>query len=96
LQSTYLELVDMQSHNQLGALNEDGGAATRLKSAVDVARSVERKLRGDDSEGQARRNKYLQAYEDSTGIASSDKITNGNLDFNPLAQNQDQSREEQQ
>ena len=95
LQSTYLELVDMQSHNQLGALNEDGGAATRLKSAVDVARSVERKLRGDDSESQAKRNRYLQAYENSTGIASSDKNTNGNLDFNPLAQNQDQSREEQ-
>jgi hypothetical protein len=108
MQSTYLELIDMQSHNQLGALNEEGGAATRLKSAVDVARRVEQKLRGDDSESRAKREKYLQAYENSTGIASSDsasdiqrskiKNLNGNLDFNPLAQNQnqDQSREEQQ
>jgi hypothetical protein len=93
LQSTYIELIDMQSHNQLGALNEDGGAANRLKSAVDVARRVERKLRGDDSESQAKRDKYLQAYENSTGIASSDKNLNGkfsgNLDFNPLARNHD-------
>jgi hypothetical protein len=130
LQSTYLELIDMQSHNQLGALNEEGGAATRLKSAVEVARRVERKLRGDDSESEAKREKYLQAYnlQNAAGTTDSDisdtsntstndsraaengsprlnqsKIDrarminpNGNLDFTPLAQNQDQSREEQQ
>jgi hypothetical protein len=40
----------------------------------------------------------LQAYENSTGIASSDKSLNGkfsgNLDFNPLARNHDQNQDQ--
>ena len=75
LQSTYLELIDMQSRNQLGALNEEGGAATRLRSAVDIARRVEQKLRGDNPEDRAKRDKYLQAYQDSGSTTSSDTDT---------------------
>jgi len=92
LQSTYLELIDMQSRNQLGALNEEGGASTRLRSAVDVARRVEQKLRGDDPEDRAKRDKYLQAYEDT----DKNTISNTSSNNDPLASNPDQSREEQQ
>jgi hypothetical protein len=101
LQSTYLELIDMQSRIQLGALNEEGGASTRLRSAVDIARRVEQKLRGDSPEDRAKRDKYLQAYEDTgkntiPNNTVANTISNTSSNNVPLAPNQDQSREEQQ
>jgi hypothetical protein len=63
LRSSYVDLVGLQNKTLSASLTEDGGAASRLKSAVEVARRVEQRLRGDDSEDKARRDKYLQAYQ---------------------------------
>jgi hypothetical protein len=70
LQSTYVELVGLQNRNLAASLTEDGGAATRLKTAVDVARRVEQRLRGDDKEDQEKRDKYLKAYQQKNTLNS--------------------------
>lgn len=70
LQSTYVELVGLQNRSLSASLTEDGGAATRLKTAVDVARRVEQRLRGDDKEDQAKRDKYLKAYQQTNTLNS--------------------------
>jgi uncharacterized membrane-anchored protein YhcB (DUF1043 family) len=62
LQSTYMELVDMEHRDPTELLSNDGGAATRLKGAVDAARRVETKLRGDETpEEKASNEEYLRA-----------------------------------
>ena len=63
LRSSYVDLVGLQNKTLAASFNEDGGAASRLTSAVEVARRVEQRLRGDDKEDQAKRDKYLQAYQ---------------------------------
>jgi hypothetical protein len=62
LQTTYLELVDLNNQDIAVSLSDDGGAAQRLKSAVESARKVEQRLRGDHSENQETKDKYLKAY----------------------------------
>lgn len=86
LQTTYLELIDLQNHNIGNTFNEEGGAASRLKSAVDVARRVEQRLRGDDSEDQEKRDKYVKVYQNSMN----------NQTQQTHDPSQDQSQEEQQ
>lgn len=63
LQTTYLELVDLGNRDLSNFLSGDGGASTRLRSAVDAARRVEKKLRGSDPEDEAKRNKYRKAAD---------------------------------
>lgn len=65
LQTTYLELVDFGNQNLDDFLRADGGAVNRLVGAVEAARRVEQKLRGEDPEGDARRNKYIQLAEEN-------------------------------
>lgn len=60
LQSTYIELVDLGNQDLDYFLREDGGAANRLRGAVDVARKVEERMRGgEDGELDALKSKYL-------------------------------------
>ncbi len=64
LQTTYLELVEMGDEGADQFLSEGGGAANRLRSAVEVAKRVEEKLRGgENGELEAKKSKYLQAPE---------------------------------
>jgi hypothetical protein len=59
LQTTYLELVDSGNQNLDDFLRQDGGAVNRLNQAVEAARRVEQRLRGDDAEEQAKQKKYI-------------------------------------
>ncbi len=63
LHNTYIELVDLGNRDLSTFLSGDGGASTRLRSAVEAARRVEERLRGNDAEDEARRNKYRKAAE---------------------------------
>ncbi|HEY9681186.1 MAG TPA: hypothetical protein V6C86_06375 [Oculatellaceae cyanobacterium] len=71
LRSSYVDLVGMQNQSLSAKLNDNEGAAGRLKSAVEVARRVEARLRGDDNEDQARREKYLKAYQNTVNQETS-------------------------
>jgi len=68
LKSTYLELVDLGNESPKRFLADDGDAASRLQSAVDVARRVEQKLRGEDPEDQEKKQKYLKAYQQQQAL----------------------------
>jgi hypothetical protein len=65
MRSTYLELVDLGSHDLNDYLRQDGGASNRLNQAVEAARRVEDRLRGDDKEGEERRDKYIQVTKEA-------------------------------
>jgi hypothetical protein len=73
LQSTYLELVDLGSRNSSKFLAADSDAASRLQTAVDVARRVEQRLRGEDSEDEEKKKKYIQAYQQQQVLNSNDQ-----------------------
>jgi hypothetical protein len=73
LQSTYLELVDLGSQNPNKFLTDDSGAASRLQTAVDVARRVEQRLRGEDAEDEEKRKKYIQAYQQQQALNNNDQ-----------------------
>lgn len=60
MQTTYLELVDSGNQNLDDFLREDGSAVSRLNQAVEAAKRVEQRLRGDDEEEEARQQKYLE------------------------------------
>lgn len=64
LQTTYLELVELGNQDPASLLRDDGGASSRLKTAVESARRVEERLRGDTSSDEAeRRMKYIRRSE---------------------------------
>lgn len=61
LQTTYLELVELGNQDPSSLLRDDGGASSRLRTAVESARRVEKRLRGETSEDEtARRMKYIR------------------------------------
>lgn len=61
LQTTYLELVELGNQDPTSLLRDGGGASSRLKSAVESARRVEDRLRGETPEDEAaRRMKYIR------------------------------------
>lgn len=61
LQTTYLELVELGNQDPTSLLRDGGGASSRLKSAVESARRVEERLRGETPEDEAaRRMKYIR------------------------------------
>jgi hypothetical protein len=82
LRSSYVDLIGLQNQSLASKLNDSESASVRLKSAVETARRVEARLRGEDSEDQARRDKYLQAHQNTVNQQTD--------------QSRDQSREEQQ
>lgn len=61
LETAHLELVDLGSKDPAAILSDDSGAATRLKTALTAARRVEERMRGQDAEDSARRDKYQKA-----------------------------------
>ncbi len=65
IQSTYLELVDLGDQDASSYLSDDSGAVSRLTSAVEAARRVESKLRGQDDGEDEKRIRYLQAYDEA-------------------------------
>lgn len=65
LLTTYLELVELSDQSLDDFLRQDGGAVVRLNQAVDAARRVEQRLRGDDSENEAKQNKYIQLNQEN-------------------------------
>ncbi len=65
LQTTYLELVDLGDQGIDDFLRQDGDAVDRLNQAVAAARRVEQRLRGDDSEREALKEKYLHLNEEN-------------------------------
>ena len=61
LQTTYLELVELGNQDPTSLLRDGGGASSRLKTAVESARRVEERLRGETPEDEAaRRMKYIR------------------------------------
>jgi hypothetical protein len=65
MRSTYLELVDLGSHDLNDYLRQDGSAVNRLNQAVEAARRVEDRLRGDDKEGEEKRDKYINLTQEA-------------------------------
>lgn len=66
LQTTYLELVELGNQDPTSLLRDDGGASSRLKTAVESARRVEARLRGrgENSEDEvAKRMKYIRRVQ---------------------------------
>jgi hypothetical protein len=66
LQTTYLELVELGNLDPTSLLRDDGGASSRLKTAVESARRVEARLRGrgENSEDEvAKRMKYIRRVQ---------------------------------
>jgi hypothetical protein len=62
LQEALLKLAAMGNQDPASFLDSDGGSAQRLKSAVDAAKRVEERLRGQsDAETAALRSEYIDA-----------------------------------
>ena len=61
LEKTYLELVDLGITDPTKFLGEDGGAAKRLRTAVESAKRVEERMLGRDTEKKEKRNKYIES-----------------------------------
>lgn len=67
LRASYLELVDLGNDDFDTYLRQDGGAVVRLNQAVQAARRVEQRLRGEEDPEQAeRKNKYIEMAQKET------------------------------
>ena len=65
LQTTYLELADLNDQSLDDFFRQDGGAVNRLNQAVQAARRVEQRLRGDDKEAEEKQNKYINVNQEN-------------------------------